>query len=179
VFRSILSPIDQAVRSSQYKHPERSPDVSLSAFVKAERNAAKLRLVIRRKGSPALGRDTTLLLAALRGTTPELHGLIRTLLNLSGMRPEGITVVAEELGEQAVVWPRELQGETLRGNLVRDKHRWIATLISAADLRGLLGELLRKCAQHFPMDRRWSDAVELYDRYDQLLLGGKAAWLDP
>jgi hypothetical protein len=170
-FQRILSPIRQEILTSvgSSGHKRRKP--SLSAIVEAELIAAKEHLVFWPDPRPNFGRDTVLL-RALRGVTPELHGLIRTLLNLSKMRPDAIAAVAQQLSEHAVAWPRELQGRTFESNLARDRNRWIATLISAADLRGLLRDLLLAFAQKIsPPDRRWSNTIALYNHYDRLLVG--------
>jgi hypothetical protein len=125
-------------------------------------NAARFRLDARQMRAPES------LAYVLRGTTPELHGLLRNALVVLASHSDTCQALVAELHEETVLWPRELLGEQLTANLRRDAQRWCATLVEQADQAGLLPTVIRFLREE--RGREFAESAHLFGAYERLLL---------
>lgn len=104
----------------------------------------------------------------LRGTTPELHGLVRNALLQLVERAVSLEELGDRLRENTAVWPRELLSGQLTTNLRHDARRWCATMVDCADRAGMLS-LVTDFLREQPASEFYAGAW-LLDQYEQLLL---------
>jgi hypothetical protein len=104
----------------------------------------------------------------LRGTTPELHALLRNALVQLVEREVALEELGDRLRGHTALWPRELLGSELTTNLRHDAPRWCATLLGCADRTALLPVVTGFIADQ-PVSGFYK-ASRLFDRYEQLLL---------
>jgi hypothetical protein len=103
----------------------------------------------------------------LRGCSPELYPTIRGALR----RVSDATLLdfADVMwGRDDTFWPIELSAKHLGISLIRDRSRWVATLIEVADRNARLNTLLSYCAD---VDPRAAHLAALCRAYDARLLG--------
>ncbi len=115
----------------------------------------------------------------LRGLSPELYPLLRgAATELPDQQLQAFAVAARG---RALVWPAELQPDALGTALLRDRRRWIATLVDFSDRCGLLTDLAADCAEHaLPTQRDRLHAIhQLVTAYDRRLLGAPGAASEP
>lgn len=104
---------------------------------------------------------------AFRPLYPELYAFIRGALRGDHKALQAFT----EEASLAPVWPSELKSKFFNQLIMSEPQRWTATLIHFADRCGLLHEMLRFTAEYLPSKSVIREAVALYERYDEAVMG--------
>jgi hypothetical protein len=104
---------------------------------------------------------------AFRPLYPELYTFIRGALRGEFKALQAFTQEAS----LAPVWPSELKSNFFNQLITGDSERWTATLIHFADRCGLLHEMLRFTAEDGPGKAAIREALTLYERYDEAVMG--------
>ncbi|MFD6319850.1 hypothetical protein [Methylorubrum thiocyanatum] len=107
----------------------------------------------------------------LRGLTPEVRPVLRGVLARSAEGLSACIDFADDLGGRNPLWPGEFQGDILRRSLLRDKGRWIATLLSYVDRFGHLGAFVGHVRHRVAESPKARPGLNLCARYDELLTG--------